>query len=186
MNTPRTRTRQNTTTATTDVRPDFQQAPAPELVVEHRSIAGFLRVAPRRFHLDEMVRFGKKVGDVADCMQLSYLTTIDSSLGVVRIFPMPLMRRVYDVMAAQFGWQGFVEPEALEAETAEKREQVRSYERLSKMLAAFQEAANDPDIQRCTGVILERVEQDLSALRLELASDDEEEEEEEEPESPAR
>jgi len=147
---------------------DFAHGPAPELVVEHRTIAGFLRMAPHRFHLDEIVRFGKKVGDVAESMQLAYLTTIDSSLGVLRVFPVPLMRRVYDILAAQFHWPQFVEPETVEGDAASRREMLRSYDKLSALLRSFMEAAEDPEVQHCTSVVLQRIEVDSEGLRAAL------------------
>jgi|GEM_PF-3252204 len=147
---------------------DFAHGPAPELVVEHRTIAGFLRMAPHRFHLDEIVRFGKKVGDVAESMQLAYLTTIDSSLGVLRVFPVPLMRRVYDILAAQFHWPQFVEIEAVEGDAASRREMLRSYDKLSALLRSFMEAAEDPEVQHCTSVVLQRIEVDSEGLRAAL------------------
>jgi hypothetical protein len=145
---------------------EFSQGPSPELVVEHRSIAGFLRIAPRRFHLDEMIRFGKKVGDAAESMQLAYLTTTDSHLGVVRIFPVPLMRRVYDVMAAQFHWQPFLEP--LEDEETVKRETLRANEKAKRHLQAAVEHANNPRVTEAMVVVLDWME----AETRRLASDD--------------
>jgi hypothetical protein len=88
----------------------FAEMPDPREIVEHLSIPGFVRRAPRRFHLDELTRFGDKVARVAESMQISYLTTIDSSLGVVRVFPVPLMIKVYSIMAQQFHWAPWQEP----------------------------------------------------------------------------
>ena len=39
---------------------------------------------------------------MAESMQLSYKTTIDLKLGEIRVFPVELLRRVYDVLSRQF------------------------------------------------------------------------------------
>lgn len=153
-----------------DIQQDFAQAQTPELVVEHRTIVGFLRLTPRRFHLDEIIKFGNQVGRVAESLQLAYMTTTDSQLGILRVFPVPLMRRVYDIMADQFKWQPWVEPQELPEDTAAARDAVRSNERLASMLRAFMEAAESEEIQDATSVVLERVENDLEGLRAQLTA----------------
>jgi hypothetical protein len=145
---------------------DFAQAPVPELVVEHRTIAGFLRIAPHRFHLDEIVRFGKKVGDVAESMQLAYMTTIDSQLGVLRVFPVPLMRRVYDILADQFHWAQF--PAELSAIPEEVAAELKAKERLARLLRATMEAAPGPQLQQSSSDVLQWVESEIGRLRNHL------------------
>ena len=76
---------------------DFEDMQNPLDVVEHLTIPGFIRRCPHRFHLMEITRFGDQVGKIAESLQISYLTTIDRSLGMIRLFPVPLMVRVYQV-----------------------------------------------------------------------------------------
>ena len=112
----------------------FAEMPDPREIVEHLSIPGFVRRAPRRFHLDELTRFGDKVARVAESMQISYLTTIDSSLGIVRVFPVPLMIKVYSIMAQQFHWAPWQEP--LEPGAAGSAQLLKAHERARRNLEA--------------------------------------------------
>lgn len=76
-----------------------------EQMVEHLTVPGFLRrIAPHRWHLDDITRFGSQAGRAADALQLSYVTTIDRQLGMLRTFPVPFLMRVYEVMAPKHGW----------------------------------------------------------------------------------
>jgi len=148
---------------------DFAQAPAPELVAEHKTVVGFLRTVPRRLHMDEIKRFGREVGMMAESVHLAYLTTIDSQLGVLRMFPVPLMRRVYDVLAAQIGWQQFpVEQAALPEEMAAE---LKAQEKLARLLRAALDVAPDKHLQQSTGDVLQWIEGEIGRLReqLELA-----------------
>ena len=113
----------------------FAEMPDPREIVEHLSIPGFVRRAPRRFHLDELTRYGDKVARVAESMQISYLTTIDSALGVVRVFPVPLMVKVYSIMAQQFHWAPWQEL-ALEAGAAGPAQLLKANERARRNLEA--------------------------------------------------
>lgn len=116
--------------------------PDPRDVVEHLTVPGFIRRAPRRFHLDEITRFGDKVSRVAESFQISYLTTVDSSLGIVRLFPVPLMVKVYTVLANQFHWQPWCEP--IDGDGRGPAELLRVTERARKNLQAATEGTEMP------------------------------------------
>ena len=45
---------------------------------------------------------------------------------------------------------------------------LRSYDKLSALLRSFMEAAEDPEVQHCTGVVLQRIEVDSAGLRAAL------------------
>jgi hypothetical protein len=90
---------------------DFDQLIATGETVEHVTVPGFLRRIPHPWHITDLTRFGDQVGRVAEAMQLSYLTTIQPQLGMIRVFPLPLLQRVYELMAPQFQWPS--EPIAL-------------------------------------------------------------------------
>lgn len=124
--------------------------PDPRQVVEHLTIAGFIRRSPHRFHMDEITRFGDKVARLAEALQVSYLTTIDRSLGMVRVFPVPLLQRVYDVMAAQFGWE-------MEIAAVEDRK-TRGHERTKRVLLEAAASAEDPIIRDALAVVLRWLE----------------------------
>ena len=136
MNTStRTRRRQTKPTqpeAVAGFAQQFEEMPDPLTVVEHLTIPGFIRRAPHRFHMDEIMRFGDKVTRIAESLQVSYLTTIDRQLGQIRLFPVPLLERVYAVLATQFGWEPIAEvPRAIEDRHAET---LRANERTRKRL----------------------------------------------------
>src|SRR5262245_41109811 len=93
---------------TSVVQEDFEQMDQ-TAGVEHLSVVAFMRRMAHRWDIDDMTRFGNKVGKVAESMQLAYLTGVDKSLGTIRIFPVPLLERVYKVLSAQFGWPQIID-----------------------------------------------------------------------------
>ena len=74
--------------------------------IEHRTISGFMRMISPKWHIDDINRFGKKVGDSANALQMVYVTSFDTSLGLVRTFPLPFLMRIYQVMQPQFRMAG--------------------------------------------------------------------------------
>lgn len=140
----------------------FEEMPDPLSVVEHLTIPGFIRQAPHRFHMDEIMRFGDKVGRVAESLQVSYLTTIDRQLGQIRLFPVPLLVRVYQVMAVQFGWEPITETAALEDRHAEI---IRNNERTRKRLEAVATAVQNPEIAQAMATVLAYLDSEAQRLR---------------------
>ena len=134
---------------------EFQEMQDPLSVVEHLTIPGFIRRAPHRFHLDEIMRFGDKVGRIAESLQVSYLTTIDRSLGQIRLFPVPLLTRVYQVMATQFGWEQIVEVPTIEDR---KQDLARMTERAGKQLRAVADRIEDPELAQAMTRVLQFLE----------------------------
>lgn len=167
MNTTRTTRRQSSTKSQAPAAPSgfaqqFEEMPDPLSVVEHLTIAGFLRRVPHRFHMDEILRFGDKVGKIAESLQVSYLTTIDRQLGQVRLFPVPLLVRVYQVLAAQFGWEPMNEVRALEDAGAET---LRAHERTRKRLEAVAGDITEPAVAQALQLVLNWLENDAKRLR---------------------
>jgi len=169
MNTPQNRNRRtgNRAKSTLPAQPgyseQFEEMPDPLTVVEHLTIPGFIRRAPHRFHIDEITRFGDKVGRVTESLQISYLTTIDRSLGQIRLFPVPLLVRVYQVMAAQFGWEQIVDaPAAMEDRHSAE---LKANERAKKHLQAAAETANNPVIAQAMTTVLHWLETEAQRLR---------------------
>lgn len=140
----------------------FEEMPDPRDVVEHLTIPGFIRRAPHRFHLDELTRFGDKVARVAESLQVSYLTTVDSSLGVIRLFPVPLMVRVYQVMATQFHWNPYTEPLILEDGGA--AQMLRSSERAKKHLQSIATLPENPAVTEAMAVVLQWLDEETRRL----------------------
>src|SRR4051812_28044068 len=136
--------------------------------IEHLTIPGFLRRISNRWHMEDITRFGDRVGRAAEAMQLSYMTTVDRSLGVIRVFPVPLLQRVYEIMAVQFGWPQIVEAEvpALDDPRRAQEETLRSHERIMKHLQALlAAAADDIDLQASLAVVLQWLDHDCQAIR---------------------
>lgn len=159
---------------------DFDEMQSGEALVEHCTIPGFLKRIPHRWHMEDIQRFGDKVQRTAEAMQIAYLTTVDRSLGIIRVFPLPLLQRIYEIQSAQFGWPALVEvqPPALgpgegastSHETLRAHEKVR--EHVKTLMAAIEStsAITPNHVQASLAVILRWIEEDMTRLRAELAS----------------
>jgi hypothetical protein len=148
---------------------DFDQLANEQLAqIDHMTIPGFLRRIPHKWHLDEITRFGDKVGRAADAMQLSYLTSIDRSLGVIRVFPLPLLQRIYAIMSPQFGWPTIIEHEALEDGRRAQREALKKLERTEQGLDEIMQRADNVDVLASFQAAREFIHATAQKLRLEL------------------
>lgn len=138
--------------------------------VEHLSVVAFMRCIAHRWDIDDMTRFGNKVGKVAESMQLAYLTGVDRSLGTIRIFPVPLLERVYKVMSAQFGWPQIIDapPPGLPSTGLLAAETLKTHERLHKLMHAAVAATEDTNVQHSFAVLMHWLEEDMKRLREEL------------------
>ena len=173
MNTTARQTRNTPPTAAATrpaVEQEFEQIQSPENIVEHCTVPGFLRRVPNRWHLEDIQRFGDKVGRIAESLHIGYLTTVDRSLGQIRVFPVPLLQRIYDTMAPTFGWPQILDLPApgLPAQEQANRDALRSHERLVKLLRALLEAAPNLDVQHSTAVVIQWLETDGERIRGEL------------------
>lgn len=107
----------------------------PQAIVEHMTVPGFMRLIDHRWHLHDIRRFGDMVGNMAEAMHISYIPAADRSLGILRMFPEPLLRRVYDTLAPQCGWPLIVDVETPQLEDAKKkRDTIKAHERTLKQL----------------------------------------------------
>jgi hypothetical protein len=151
------------------VEQDFDQL-AEAAKIEHLTIPGFMRRVSNRWHIEDITRFGDKVGRAAEALQLSYMTTVDRSLGIIRVFPVPLLQRIYTVLSVQFGWPQIIEAEvpAIEDNRRAQQETIRSHERFQKHLRLLLEASEEEDVQHSAAVLLQWLEQDCQRLRQEL------------------
>ena len=136
--------------------------PDPLAVVEHLTIPAFLRRCPHRFHLQEIHRFGSEVSKAAESLCVSYLTTIDRQLGMVRLFPVPLLTRVYQLMSTQFGWEEMIEAKPLEDSATQD---LRSKERAREKLASVAEHVDNPMVANAMKVVLDWLEQDARRMK---------------------
>jgi hypothetical protein len=151
---------------------DFDES-APELVVEHATIPGFLRRIPYRFSMEDLTRFGTKVGKAAEAMQIAFITTVERSLGTIRVFPLPLLRRVYEVMGMQFGWPKIIEVEipGLPSGGINPAETLKAHERLEQYLRGALEMAADDTVQHSITVVLQWLEMDCERIRKDLGQE---------------
>lgn len=141
-----------------------------ELTIAHATIPGFMRRIPHKWHLDDITRFGDKVGRAAEAMQLAYITTVDGSLGTIRVFPCPFLQRIYQIMAPQHNWPAVIEaePTALEDGRAVQRETLRADERADQHLAQLSERADNVDVLTAVQTIREFLQGDMARLRSEI------------------
>lgn len=148
---------------------DFEQLAGVEgIQLEHLTIPGFLRRIPHKWHIDEITRFGDKVGRAAEAMQLSYITSIDRCLGVIRVFPRPLLERIYAIMAPQLGWPAVVEAMVLEDGKRTKLETLKKLERTEQGLAELRERSDNVDVLSAVQSVCEFIRSDAAKLREEI------------------
>lgn len=121
--------------------------------------------------MQDINRFGDSVGRAAEAMQLAYLTTVDRSLGVIRVFPVPLMQRVYEILSKQFGWPQVIDASA-EGDDARRGqvETLKAHERVEKHLRSVLAVTEDQNVQRSTNVVLEWIGTDCQRIRQELGT----------------
>lgn len=164
-------------TASTNPRPaqpapeqEFEQLSQQDAIVEHLTIPAFLRRIPHKWHIDEITRFGDKVGRAAASLQLCYLTTVDRSLGVIRVFPVPLLQRIYQILAPQFGWPQIIdaEPPTLDDPRRNQQETLRSNERLAKHMRALLAITENIEVQNSIAVVIQWLDHDCRRIRQEL------------------
>lgn len=154
---------------------DFDQmSEQQEELVEHQSIPGFIRRIPHQWHIDEINRFGKKMGDTADSLQLAYVTRVDRSLGLIRVFPVPLLVRVYTIMAPQFGWPAVEEIPRIVDAGQSNRSEAKKQERFLRGLETLTETVDDVEVleslKRVRDFIRADVEKRRATIDLEPAA----------------
>lgn len=142
----------------------------PDTVIAHATIPGFMRKIPHKWHLDDITRFGDKVGRAAEAMQLSYLTTVDGSLGTIRVFPMPLLQRIYEIMAPQFNWPTIIEGEMAQIEDGRRaqREELRKSEQLSLQIEELMSHTDDPPVVEAASVLIASLGATIAQARAAL------------------
>lgn len=152
---------------------DFDQLAAAVLSIEHLTVPGFLRRIPHRWSFEDITRYGDKVGRAAESMQLAYVTTMDRSLGVIRTFPVPLLQRVYEILATQYGWPRIIEAPtpALDDSRRVNREALKAHERMEKHLRAMLESVASDDVQGSIATLLGWMGQEIERLRAELGEE---------------
>ncbi len=150
---------------------DYQYMDQPDMIVEHRTIPGFLRRISHRWHMADINRFGDQVGRAAQAMHLAYMTTTDSSLGVIRCFPVPMMNRVYEIMALQMNWPPLTGPDSALAAPKSPRETTKANQRVVQHLRALLDSASDIEVARSIAVVLDYVGKDSERIRTEENGD---------------
>lgn len=144
---------------------DFDQLAGEALQIEHQTIPGFLRRLPHKWHLNDITRFGDQVGRVSEALQMAYITSVDKSLGVIRAFPVPLLQRVYEIMAPQFNWPVVIEAPEIEDGRRAQRDALQKNERLTAQIRDLLSDADEPPIVEAASVILNSLEANAVRLR---------------------
>lgn len=147
--------------APTGFRDEFAEMPDPLSVVEHVTIAGFIRRCPHRFHINDVIRFGDQSRKIAESLGVSYLTTTDRQLGQVRLYPRPMLERIYANMAASSGWEALNEVRQLEESSAA----ARADERTCKRLEVAASAIDDPAVAQAMRIVIAHLEGNARRLR---------------------
>lgn len=137
-------------------------------IVEHLTVPGFLRLIDHRWSLGDVRRFGNELNHMAEALGLAYLTATDASLGILRMYPEPLHRRVYDNLAPQFGWPQIIDVETPQLEEAKKRrDALKANERQIKVLQQIADEAEDPEVLASVAKMHAWLESQAAALRQE-------------------
>jgi hypothetical protein len=148
---------------------DYEQFQQAQEMIEHLTIPGFLRRIPRQWHLEEIHRFGDKVSRSAESMCLAYITTVDSQLGVIRVFPAKMLERIYTIMAPQFGWPVIIDAQlGLEDSRKIAAETLKSREKLARHNRALLNICEDEEMQHALAVVIAGLDRDCERLRSEL------------------
>jgi hypothetical protein len=140
-------------------------------IIAHMTVPAFMRRITSKWHFDDITRFGDKVGRAAEALQLSYLTTFDGQLGTIRVFPYPLLERVYRVMSgAHPNWPKIVDadPPTLDDVSRVSRETLLAHERVATHLRVVLDAAEDDGVRASIVDVLDWLERDCAKLRERL------------------
>lgn len=138
--------------------------------VEHISVPGFMARIAHGWALDDMTRFGDKVGRVAEAMQLVFITTNQTKLGIIRVFPLPLLQRVYEILSPQFGWPRILDAEhALEDGHAALRDELRRHERADEDLSSLVERTDEVETLTSIQTVRDHLAKEMLRLRAELS-----------------
>ncbi len=136
--------------------------------VAHATIPGFLRKLNHRWSMIDIERFGAKVGRTAETMHLAYMPAFDRSLGVLRSFPVPMMERIYEILAPAHGWPALPVPVQEAPDIREQRAALKVQEVMVKQLGMLSQAAEDGHVRRAAAVVLDLVERKRVSLEAEL------------------
>lgn len=151
----------------------YQHMPEDAPAVPHMTIPAFLRSVDYKWNMLDIERFGAKVGRTAESLHVSFTLAFDRSLGNLRAFPVPMLRRIYDLMAPGFGWPAVIwqpspsarvqEDPAESASEAEAELEVRATVRqYLEMLAG---SSKQGRIRSCARRMLHVVERECEELR---------------------
>jgi hypothetical protein len=134
--------------------------------VEHRTVLEFLRSIPHPWQADDIVRFGDKVRRMAEAVQLAFVPQPHPQLGVIRIYPVPLLEWVYTMLSKQFHWPA--PAMVLEDGAREQREELRRHEGARKHLEAAAGHAPTAAVNDALAIVLNWLEGETKRLRGEV------------------
>lgn len=124
--------------------PDDLAAFADEYNVRYMTVLSFLRIVPRRMHVDDIIKLGDKVARIAEATGVPYQAVPVEKMGLLRVFPEWLLRRTYELIGVRLGWPPIQdECEAVGDEGAKLAELLRANERAVKHLHSLRERVDD-------------------------------------------
>lgn len=154
----------------------YQHMPEDAPAVPHMTIPAFLRSVDYKWNMLDIERFGAKVGRTAESLHVSFTLAFDRSLGNLRAFPVPMLRRIYELLGPGFGWPKVVwqaahgteaaarvrEEDPAEGESEAELEVRATVKQYLEMLAG---SSKQGRIRSCARRMLHVVERECAELR---------------------
>jgi hypothetical protein len=107
--------------------------------VEFMTVPAFVNTVDYPWTMEEVSRFGRKVASCADGIQLPYRPVAHRFFGELRAFPLPMLRRIYDLMAPVCGWPSLAAGRTVRA---------LSDDRLIRHLSVISESTEDRGVRQ--------------------------------------
>lgn len=143
----------------------FEMMPDLGPIVEQVTVPGFLRMIPHNWQVGDYQRIGAVLGKTADALGLQYMQTTNQWLGVIRTFPVPLVKWVYDQLRHSHAWPAYEGDTAAEEAHQQARIALRDAERTAKQLRGMIEKTEDVTQLEALKVVLARAEEEVSRQR---------------------
>ena len=137
-------------------------------LVEHLPVHEFVQRTPHRLHPDEIPRFSDRVKRMADALQLTFVPAVNPLLGVIRVFPVPLLEWVYTTMAPQFKWPLLTDAQAVDDTKRAKHIELRKVERRAQEIRNLMSEADEPELVNAAAVLLASLETTANAIKADL------------------
>ncbi|HMJ06891.1 MAG TPA: hypothetical protein VK474_11595 [Chthoniobacterales bacterium] len=133
-----------------------------------QAIHEFLQGIPHRWQLDDIDRFGYRVGRMALSMGLPILRGTNTDIGELRIFPVAFLEWVYSTMAHGCKWPLLGDVEIFSDGRRAQRLELRKRERAAQSLQEISEAADNIEVLTSLQTVQEFLHSDIARRRQEM------------------